>query len=92
MTPRARAVEVIPAVQGDARYEVRVGRGAAEALVEVAGGHDRIAIVTVAAGPPQPGRAPGGGAAPAPRSGGRGASSCRTASAARRSPSSSARR
>ena len=39
-------VEVIPAVQGDARYEVRVGPGAAEAVVEAAGGHDRIAIVT----------------------------------------------
>ncbi len=43
---RTDAVEVIPAVQGDARYEVRVGRGAAEAVVEAAGGHDRIAIVT----------------------------------------------
>ncbi len=43
---RPGGVEVIPAVQGDARYEVRVGPGAAEAIVEVAGGHDRIAIVT----------------------------------------------
>ena len=39
-------VDVIEARQGDHRYEVRVARGAAEALVEVAGGHDRIAVVT----------------------------------------------
>jgi 3-dehydroquinate synthase len=46
--PKARTseIEVIPAVQGDHAYEVRVGRGAAEAVVGVAGGHDRIAIVT----------------------------------------------
>jgi 3-dehydroquinate synthetase len=43
---RAAAVEAITAVQGDHRYEVRVGRGAAEAVLEVAGGHDRIAVVT----------------------------------------------
>jgi len=43
---RARSFEVIPAVQGDARYEVRVGRGAADVLPAIAGGHDAVAIVT----------------------------------------------
>ncbi len=43
---RAASGEVIEARQGDHRYEVRVGRGAADAVVELAGGHDRIAIVT----------------------------------------------
>jgi 3-dehydroquinate synthetase len=46
IAPRRTQDEVIPAVQGDHRYEVRVGRGAADAVVELAGGHDRIAIVT----------------------------------------------
>jgi 3-dehydroquinate synthetase len=47
--PRARAAQppvVIPAVQGDARYEVQVGAGAAEALRELVRAHDRVAIVT----------------------------------------------
>jgi 3-dehydroquinate synthetase len=44
---RAReAAEVIEARQGKHAYEVRVGRGAADALPELAAGHDRIAIVT----------------------------------------------
>ena len=43
---RADAPFVIPAVQGGARYEVRVGRGAADALSAVVEGHDRIAVVT----------------------------------------------
>jgi len=42
---RARS-EVISATQGDARYEVRVGRGAADALPEIAGGHDFVVLVT----------------------------------------------
>jgi 3-dehydroquinate synthase len=46
MRAHARAVEAISAVQGDHAYEVRVGRGAAEALTGIAGGHDRVAIVT----------------------------------------------
>jgi len=37
---------VIPARQGDHRYEVRVGPGAAEALTGIAARHDRIAVVT----------------------------------------------
>jgi len=44
--PDAMDLDVIEARQGDHRYEVRVARGAAEALIEVAGGHDRIAVVT----------------------------------------------
>jgi 3-dehydroquinate synthetase len=40
------AVAVIPAVQGDARYEVRVGPGAAQALAGLVRGHDRVALVT----------------------------------------------
>jgi 3-dehydroquinate synthetase len=46
---RARAKDsfVIPAVQGDARYDVRVGSGAAgEPLRALAVGYDRVAIVT----------------------------------------------
>jgi 3-dehydroquinate synthetase len=43
---RDRAAFVVPAVQGDARYEVRVGRGAAAALPGIVAGHDRVAIVT----------------------------------------------
>jgi 3-dehydroquinate synthetase len=45
---RARAKEsfVIPAEQGDARYDVHVGAGAAGTLAELAAGHDRVAIVT----------------------------------------------
>jgi 3-dehydroquinate synthetase len=43
---RPRSSDVIQAVQGDARYEVRVGRGVAEALPAIAGGHDLVAIVT----------------------------------------------
>lgn len=44
---RARqAAEVIEAKQGRHAYEVRVGRGAAEGLLEVAAAHDRIAVVT----------------------------------------------
>jgi 3-dehydroquinate synthetase len=39
-------VEVIPAEQDGRRYEVRVGPGAADALAALAGGHDRVAIVT----------------------------------------------
>jgi len=48
LTTRARAhsLEVIPAVQGEARYEVRVGRGAADGLAGFAGEHDQVAIVT----------------------------------------------
>jgi 3-dehydroquinate synthetase len=37
---------VIRAVQGDLRYPVRVGTGAADALLEFAAGHDRVAVVT----------------------------------------------
>jgi 3-dehydroquinate synthetase len=37
---------VISAVQGEARYEVRVGPGAAEALRDLLAGHDRVALVT----------------------------------------------
>jgi 3-dehydroquinate synthetase len=46
MSPRARAAFAIPAVQGDRRYEVRVGPGAADAVAALARGHDRIAVVT----------------------------------------------
>jgi 3-dehydroquinate synthetase len=46
MRARPRAITAIPAVQGEHRYEVRVGRGAAEALPRIAGGHDRVAVVT----------------------------------------------
>lgn len=44
--PAPAAPEVIGAVQGDHRYEVRVGPGAAEAAVALAAGYDRIAIVS----------------------------------------------
>lgn len=44
--PRAVDLFVIPAVQGEARYEVRVGRGAAQAIAAVVRGHDRVAVVT----------------------------------------------
>ncbi len=37
---------VIPAVQGDHRYEVRVGAGAAAALPALAEGYERVAILT----------------------------------------------
>ena len=40
--------DVIEARQGEHRYEVRVGEGAAEGIVPVARAHDRIAIVTCA--------------------------------------------
>ena len=43
---RPRDLFVIPAVQDRARYEVRVGRGAADALGEVVAGKDSVAIVT----------------------------------------------
>jgi 3-dehydroquinate synthetase len=46
VSARARGAVAIAAVQGDHGYEVRVGRGAAAALAEVARGHDRVAIVT----------------------------------------------
>jgi 3-dehydroquinate synthetase len=39
-------LEVIPAVQGEHAYEVRVGRGAAAAVAGIAGGYDRVAVVT----------------------------------------------
>ncbi len=42
----ADAADVIEARQGDHRYEVRVGRGAAAGILEVAVRHDRVAIVT----------------------------------------------
>ena len=38
--------EVIEAVQGDRRYEVRVARGAADALAGLAARHDKVAVVT----------------------------------------------
>jgi 3-dehydroquinate synthase len=41
-------MEIIEAIQGDHRYEVRVGEGAAGALAELARGHDRVAIVSCA--------------------------------------------
>lgn len=46
--PRAGAGDsfVIPAVQGEARYDVRVGPGAAEGLAELVRRHDRVALVT----------------------------------------------
>ncbi len=45
--PRAGGeVAVIPAVQGDARYEVRVGPGVAAAVAPLARAHDSVAIVT----------------------------------------------
>jgi 3-dehydroquinate synthetase len=44
--PRARATVVIPAVQGDDSYEVRVGPGAASALAGLVRAHDRVAVVT----------------------------------------------
>jgi 3-dehydroquinate synthetase len=37
---------VIPAVQGEARYDVRVGAGVAEGIGELVRGHDRVAVVT----------------------------------------------
>jgi 3-dehydroquinate synthetase len=40
------AGEVIAARQGDHRYEVRVGPGAAAALLPLAARHDRVAVVT----------------------------------------------
>ncbi|HEY6100225.1 MAG TPA: 3-dehydroquinate synthase family protein [Anaeromyxobacter sp.] len=48
MTRAARrpATEVIPARQGDRRYDVVVGPGAAEGIVALASRHDGIAIVT----------------------------------------------
>jgi 3-dehydroquinate synthase len=59
---RARAArsgaEVISARQGDHRYEVVVGRGAADRIVELAARHDRVAVVTarpVLASPPAAG-------------------------------------
>lgn len=42
----AGAVEVIAARQGRHAYDVRVGRGAADAILGVAARHDRVAIVT----------------------------------------------
>ncbi len=39
-------IEIIEARQGKHAYDVRVGRGAAGALLDVAAGHDRIAILT----------------------------------------------
>lgn len=44
--PRAVAGEAIDALQGDRRYEVRIGPGAAEGVVGLAAAHDRVAIVT----------------------------------------------
>jgi 3-dehydroquinate synthase len=44
--PGAAGIEVIPAVQGEHRYEVRVGAGAAEGIAALAAGHDRVAVVT----------------------------------------------
>jgi 3-dehydroquinate synthase len=46
MRGRERSLEVIRAVQGPARYQVRVGRGAAEGLGAVVRGHDRVAAIT----------------------------------------------
>jgi 3-dehydroquinate synthase len=44
---RAReSMDVIEARQGRHEYEIRVGRGAAEGLLEVAAAHDRVAVVT----------------------------------------------
>jgi 3-dehydroquinate synthase len=44
--PRRQAVQVIAARQGDRHYDVVVGPGAAERVVELASRHDRVAIVT----------------------------------------------
>jgi 3-dehydroquinate synthetase len=46
MRTQPRAITAIAAAQGDHRYEVRVGRGAADGLVALAARHDRVAIVT----------------------------------------------
>jgi 3-dehydroquinate synthetase len=46
VSARPRPTFVIPAVQGGARYEVRVGRGAADALPRLAAAHDSVAVVT----------------------------------------------
>lgn len=46
MKPTKPAAEVIPAVQGDHRYEVRVGPGALAPLAGLAGGHDHVAVFT----------------------------------------------
>ncbi len=43
---REAAPEVLEARQGRHAYEVRVGRNAAEGLVELAAAHDRVAVVT----------------------------------------------
>lgn len=43
---RAPPLEVIAARQGAHAYEVRVGRGAAEGILDLAARHDRVAIVT----------------------------------------------
>jgi 3-dehydroquinate synthase len=40
------AADVIDAVQGDRRYEVRVGPGAADDILSFARAHDRVAVVT----------------------------------------------
>ncbi|HEX9051089.1 MAG TPA: 3-dehydroquinate synthase family protein [Anaeromyxobacter sp.] len=41
-----QTTDVIEARQGRHAYEIRVGRGAAEGLLEVAAAHDRVAVVT----------------------------------------------
>ncbi len=43
---REAPADVIEARQGRHAYEVRVGRGAAEGVLEVAAAHDRVAVVT----------------------------------------------
>ena len=45
-TGEPRRLDVIAARQGRHAYEVRVGRGAAAGILEVAARHDRVAIVT----------------------------------------------
>jgi 3-dehydroquinate synthase len=45
-TPAGFAGAVIDARQGDRRYEVRVGAGAAEALAPLAARYDRVAVVS----------------------------------------------
>jgi 3-dehydroquinate synthetase len=44
--PRAAAPDLIAARQGDHRYDVVVGPGAAEGILPIAARHDRVAVVT----------------------------------------------
>jgi 3-dehydroquinate synthase len=45
---RAKPTMVLPARQGEHRYQVHVGRGALRPLAELARAHDRVAVVTCA--------------------------------------------